>query len=385
MIDKMKYNRSKSTYLYLIYVIQVLSIQNPSWNIDAFTIGTNRIPRSSIFDNSVEQKRATRTSVTTSSSITHRVGKLHNTSTGTLIHEVDEIEEEKKKRKNNKRTTKNRMKSNRTKSKSNNVVTKASSIKIQPTKKRQRKKDSSVNNAELSTSTTTQQTTIKMNKRGRRQGINGKSTTSASTLRISNLLSREEEIKLTSAIQNLKKVIHIRDELSVCKTINNPGSTPSYLPNPMYKDQHTKLPYKIQPTEQEWAQACNISVVQLRRILVKGRDARRKILDGNAGLVTQIAKKYNNALRKSTSQFDNIGCILTVSDLIQEGNLGLMMAAERFESEKGFRFATYAVHWVRSRILRCIADNSRVIRLPAHGKLLFELFFCVCVRIFDWV
>ena len=373
----MKYNRSRSTYLYLIYTIQVLSIQNPSWNIDAFTIGTNSVPRSSIFDSSVERKGATRTT-----SSTHRVSKLHNMSTGTLINEVEEMEGEKKKRKTNSKRTTSRMKPTRTKSKSNNV-TKASSIKIQPSKKRQRKKDSAVNHAESSSTsssstptTTTQQTTIKMNKRGRRQGINGKSTTSASTLRISNLLSREEEVKLTSAIQNLRKVIHIRDELSVCKTINNPGSTPSYLPNPMYKDQHTKLPYKIQPTEQEWAQACNISVVQLRRILVKGRDARRKILDGNAGLVTQIAKKYDNALRKSTSQFDNIGCILTVSDLIQEGNLGLMMAAERFESEKGFRFATYAVHWVRSRILRCIADNSRVIRLPAHGKF-FEPFLCV--------
>jgi len=93
-------------------------------------------------------------------------------------------------------------------------------------------------------------------------------------------------------------------------------------------------------------------------------------VDSNVGLVTQVAKKYSTALQKTyrdNGGFDNIGTILTLSDLIQEGNLGLMEAAERFEGERGFRFATYAVHWVRSRILRCIADNSRVIRLPAHG------------------
>lgn len=196
---------------------------------------------------------------------------------------------------------------------------------------------------------------------------NNKSTSpAASTIRVSNLLTREEEITLTSAIRDLNSVIRIRDDLSASKTINNPGSTSSYLPNPMYKDQNSELPYKIQPTEQEWANACNLSAVSLRRILVKGRDSRKCLLDGNVGLVTQIAKKYSNALRNSMSGFDNIGCILTLGDLIQEGNLGLMEAAERFDASKGFRFATYAVHWVRSRILRCIADNSRVIRLPAH-------------------
>jgi RNA polymerase sigma factor (sigma-70 family) len=212
---------------------------------------------------------------------------------------------------------------------------------------------------------------ITMKKRKRKS-----SSSSSSTIRVSNLLTREEEITLTSAIRDLKSVIRIRDDLSASKTMNSPGGggkAHSYLPNPMYKHQDYQAgaataatSFQIQPSEHEWAQACNLSIVQLRRIMVKGRDARKRLVDGNVGLVTQIAKKYSHALQKSLGGFDNIGCILTLGDLVQEGNLGLMEAAERFESDKGFRFATYAVHWVRSRILRCIADNSRVIRLPAH-------------------
>jgi len=205
----------------------------------------------------------------------------------------------------------------------------------------------------------------------KRSSTSTKSKSSQSTIRISNLLTHEEEIALTSSIRTLRSIIRIRDELSASITKNNPGtcstSSGSYLPNPMYKDQHPSLPYKHQPTKQEWAQAVNLSILQLRCILLKGREARKRLVDGNVGLVTQIAKKYSQALERFTGSTNNIGCILTLSDLIQEGNLGLMEAAERFDGEKGFRFATYAVHWVRSRILRCIADHSRVIRLPAHG------------------
>jgi len=76
---------------------------------------------------------------------------------------------------------------------------------------------------------------------------------------------------------------------------------------------------------------------------------------------------------------NGVGTILTVSDLVQEGNLGLMEAAERFEKERDVRFGTYAAYWVRQRILRCITDHSRVIRLPAHGKDSFIDGFCLAV------
>jgi len=73
-------------------------------------------------------------------------------------------------------------------------------------------------------------------------------------------------------------------------------------------------------------------------------------------------------LKQATEAGGGVGTILTLQDMIQEGNLGLMKAAERFEPERGFRFSTYATYWIRQRILRCISDTSRVIRLPAHGR-----------------
>ena len=85
-----------------------------------------------------------------------------------------------------------------------------------------------------------------------------------------------------------------------------------------------------------------------------------------------IAKRYDYELEKSVQGGggNGVGTILTLSDLVQEGNMGLMEAAERFDAEKGARFATYAGYWVKQRILRAITENSRVIRLPAHGALL---------------
>ena len=57
--------------------------------------------------------------------------------------------------------------------------------------------------------------------------------------------------------------------------------------------------------------------------------------------------------------------------MIQEGNLGLMKAAERFEPERELRFSTYATYWIKQRILRSISDSSRIIRLPAHGEFVW--------------
>jgi RNA polymerase primary sigma factor len=123
-----------------------------------------------------------------------------------------------------------------------------------------------------------------------------------------------------------------------------------------------------QPSEAEWAEACNLSIVELRRVMYEGQQARSKLVNANGGLVNSIAKKHYNALKRAHQANGGVGTILTFHDLIQEGNLGLMEAAERFEPERGFRFSTYATWWVRQRILRSISDYSRVIRLPAHGK-----------------
>jgi RNA polymerase primary sigma factor len=81
--------------------------------------------------------------------------------------------------------------------------------------------------------------------------------------------------------------------------------------------------------------------------------AKQKLTESNMRLVINIAKTYRNRS-------------IPLEDLIQEGAIGLMQAAERFDPEKGFRFSTYATHWIRQAIGRAIDNKSKAIRLPAH-------------------
>jgi RNA polymerase primary sigma factor len=81
--------------------------------------------------------------------------------------------------------------------------------------------------------------------------------------------------------------------------------------------------------------------------------ARQKLIESNMRLVINIAKTYRNRS-------------YPLEDLIQEGAIGLMQAAERFDPDKGFRFSTYATHWIRQAIGRAIDNKSKAIRLPAH-------------------
>lgn len=186
------------------------------------------------------------------------------------------------------------------------------------------------------------------------------------------LLTSEEENTLTSQIKALKSVVKIGDELAQRKSEGENISDESALSNEkVYMTEElrrSRLAYGHQPTDEEWAKACDMSVIQLRRILISGRNARTRLVDGNVGLVVNIAQKYFSDLRRSVegSGSNGVGSILTLQDMMQEGTLGLIEAAERFDSTKGARFGTYAVYWVKQRILRSITDNSRVIRLPAH-------------------
>jgi len=109
------------------------------------------------------------------------------------------------------------------------------------------------------------------------------------------------------------------------------------------------------PTEDEWAKAAgHPSGSEFVKTLLLGRRAKERLVASNLRWVVAVAKKYKG--RGS----------LTLQDLIQEGNLGLMKAADKFDPTRGYRFTTYSGWWIRQYISRALQNRSRAIRLPVH-------------------
>ncbi len=157
------------------------------------------------------------------------------------------------------------------------------------------------------------------------------------------LLRAEEEIELSRKIADLLKLERIFDEIA-----DN------------WDEEFQGLPQELTHEEwEQWAAAAmqeeetTFTIGAFRHRVHVGRRAKDKMVQSNLRLVVSIAKKYMNRG-------------LSFQDLIQEGSLGLIRAAEKFDHEKGYKFSTYATWWIRQAITRAIADQSRTIRLPVH-------------------
>ena len=148
--------------------------------------------------------------------------------------------------------------------------------------------------------------------------------------RRSQLLTPEEEIRFSQQVQEGERLYKIRKQLA---------------------DKRKVDPESI--SEEDWAKAANLPTWELAVRIQEAEEAKRRLIESNLRLVVSIAKRY--ASRG-----------ISLADLIQEGNLGLIRAVEKFDPERGFRFSTYATWWIRRAIARAVINNSRTIRIPVY-------------------
>ena len=185
----------------------------------------------------------------------------------------------------------------------------------------------------------------------------------------------EEELKATTDVQ-LPKVTTARSKRRATRKRANDGGVTMLTGDPvrMYLKEIGKVPLLTAAEEIDLAMKIEAGVAageqlekadageielerrdlrRLTRIEEVGFDAKQQLIEANLRLVVSIANRY-------------VGRGMLFLDLIQEGNLGLIRAVEKFDYRKGFKFSTYATWWIRQAITRAIADQARTIRIPVH-------------------
>ncbi len=148
--------------------------------------------------------------------------------------------------------------------------------------------------------------------------------------RRSQLLTPEEEIRYAHQVQEGERLYKIRKDLANKRKVSID-----------------------EISEEAWAEAAGMPPYELAFRLEEAEEAKRRLIESNLRLVVSVAKRY--ASRG-----------ISLADLIQEGNLGLIRAVEKFDPERGFRFSTYATWWIRRAIARAVINNSRTIRIPVY-------------------